>query len=66
MSVFKKQLFSMAFRIMYINLARLGFLEGERIFSLLQAVTGPQEIKKMKVVFTIVTIDTLKNSEAIF
>jgi hypothetical protein len=48
------------------NLARLGFLEGERIFSLLQAVTGLQEIKKMKVGFTIVTIDTLKNSEAIF
>jgi hypothetical protein len=56
----------MAFRIIYFNLAGLGFLEGERIFSLLQAVTGLQEIKKMKVGFTIVTIDTLKNSEAIF
>lgn len=54
---------TMVFRIMDFTLARQGFLKGERIFNILQEVTGPQLIEQLKIPFTAVATDMVQNRE---
>lgn len=54
---------TMQFRIMDFTLARQGFLKGERIFNILQEVTGPQLIEHLKIPFTAVATDMVQNRE---
>lgn len=54
---------AMVFRIMDFTLPRQGFLKGERIFSILQEVTGPQCIENLKIPFTAVAADMVHNRE---
>lgn len=54
---------TMVFRIMDFTLARQGFLKGERIFNILQEVTGPQLIEQLRIPFTAVATDMVHNRE---
>lgn len=54
---------TMQFRIMDFTLARQGFLKGERIFNILQEVTGPQLIEQLRIPFTAVATDMVQNKE---
>lgn len=54
---------TMLFKIMDFTLSGKGFLKGDRIFSILQEVTGPQRIEEMKVPFTAVATDMVQNRE---
>lgn len=54
---------TMVFRIMDFTLTRQGFLKGERIFTILQEVTGPQLIEQLKIPFTAVATDMVQNRE---
>jgi NTE family protein len=54
---------AMQFRIMDFTLTRQGFLKGERIFNILQEVTGPQLIEQLKIPFTAVATDMVQNRE---
>ncbi len=53
----------MLFRIMDFTLSRQGFLKGERIFSILKEVTGPQTIENLRLPFTAVAADMAQNHE---
>jgi NTE family protein len=57
---------AMQFRIMDFTLARQGFLKGERIFSILQEVTGPQLIEELKIPFTAVATDMIQHKEVYY
>lgn len=54
---------TMQFRIMDFTLPRQGFLKGERIFTILQEVTGPQVIEGLKIPFAAVATDMIQNRE---
>lgn len=54
------------FRMLDFTLSRLGFLKGERIFSVLQEVTGRQIIEQMKIPFTAVAADMAQDKEVIY
>lgn len=53
----------MLFNIMDFTLSLQGFLKGERIFSIIRDVTGPQEIDKFNIPFTAVAADMVTNKE---
>jgi NTE family protein len=57
---------SMVFEIMDFTMTRQGFLKGERIFDILEKMTGPQQIEEMKITFTAVSADMIKNEEIHF
>lgn len=54
---------SMLFRIMDFTLARQGFLKGDKIFSILKEVTGDHLIEELRIPFTAVAADMVKNAE---
>ncbi|MEX1241557.1 MAG: patatin-like phospholipase family protein, partial [Cyclobacteriaceae bacterium] len=51
------------FQMLDFTLSRQGFLKGERIFSMLQEVTGRQMIEQMKIPFTAVAADMAQDKE---
>ncbi|HEY0741084.1 MAG TPA: patatin-like phospholipase family protein [Chryseosolibacter sp.] len=51
------------FRLLDFTLSGQGFLKGERVFSVLQALTGPQNIEKFKIPFTAVAADMVNDKE---
>jgi NTE family protein len=55
----KSQLFS----VMDFTLSLQGFVKGERIFSILQEVTGHQNIEQFKIPFTAIAADIVRNEE---
>lgn len=54
---------SAVFNLLDFTFTRQGFLKGEKVFNLLREVTGPQEIENLKVPFTAVATDMLRNEE---
>ncbi len=57
---------SMVFDILDFTMARHGFFKGERIFDILEKMTGPQNIEDMKIAFTAVAADMAVNEEVHF
>lgn len=57
---------SMVFDILDFTMARHGFFKGERIFNILEKMTGPQNIEDMKIAFTAVAADMAVNEEVHF
>lgn len=57
---------SMVFDILDFTMARHGFFKGERIFNILEKMTGPQNIEDMKIAFTAVSADMAVNEEVHF
>ena len=51
---------------MDFTMTRQGFLKGERIFNILENMTGPQQIEDMKIAFTAVSADMIENEEIHF
>ena len=51
------------FRLLDFTLSAQGFLKGERIFSVLQKFIGPQVIENLKVPFTAVAADMMRDRE---
>lgn len=54
---------SMVFNLLDFTFTRQGFIKGEKVFNYLREVTGPQEIENLKVPFTAVATDMLRNEE---
>lgn len=57
---------ALLFKIMDFTLTRQGFLKGERLFSLLQEVTGQQQIENLTIPFTAVATDMALNREVYY
>ncbi|MCP2044325.1 patatin-like phospholipase family protein [Pontibacter sp. HSC-36F09] len=54
---------SSVFNLLDFTFTRQGFIKGEKVFNLLREVTGPQDIEHLKVPFTAVATDMLRNQE---
>ncbi|PKV75181.1 patatin-like phospholipase family protein [Pontibacter ramchanderi] len=52
---------NMVFNLLDFTFTRQGFIKGERVFNFLREVTGDQEIENLKVPFTAVATDMLRN-----
>lgn len=51
------------FRLLDFTLSGQGFLKGERVFSVLQSLTGPQNIENFEIPFTAVAADMVNDKE---
>ncbi|SIR01629.1 NTE family protein [Pontibacter lucknowensis] len=54
---------SAVFNLLDFTLTRQGFIKGEKVFNVLREVTGAQEIQHLKIPFTAVATDMLRNEE---
>lgn len=54
---------STVFNLLDFTFTRQGFIKGEKVFNVLREVTGAQEIQDLKIPFTAVATDMLRNQE---
>jgi NTE family protein len=57
---------TLLFKILDFTLTRQGFLKGERLFNLLQKVTGQQQIEDLHIPFVAVATDMVQNREVYY
>jgi NTE family protein len=57
---------TLLFKILDFTLTRQGFLKGERLFTLLQKVTGHQLIEQLAIPFVAVATDMVQNKEVYY
>jgi NTE family protein len=57
---------TLLFKILDFTLTRQGFLKGERLFNLLQKVTGQQQIEDLPIPFVAVATDMVQNREVYY
>ncbi|HJW17022.1 MAG TPA: patatin-like phospholipase family protein [Flavisolibacter sp.] len=57
---------TLLFKILDFTLTRQGFLKGERLFNLLQKVTGQQQIEDLRIPFVAVATDMVQNKEVYY
>lgn len=57
---------TLLFKILDFTITRQGFLKGERLFNLLQKVTGQQQIEDLRIPFVAVATDMVQNKEVYY
>jgi NTE family protein len=57
---------TLLFKVLDFTLTRQGFLKGERLFNLLQKVTGQQQIEDLHIPFVAVATDMVQNREVYY